>query len=89
MSFNNQINWMAVEDKINIEEFQAVQEQLGVIFPEDYRECILKYNGGCPKPSSYDFNGYKGKVFGFLLSYNQESSIYILDVYNRNKKSIT
>jgi hypothetical protein len=35
------------------EEIDKVQSQLGVVFPEDYRRFLLRYNGGRPKPDLF------------------------------------
>jgi cell wall assembly regulator SMI1 len=35
------------------EDITRVERQLGVIFPEDYRRFLLRYNGGRPKPDLF------------------------------------
>src|ERR1700732_179109 len=35
------------------EDITRVERELGVVFPEDYRQFLLRYNGGRPKPDLF------------------------------------
>ena len=47
--------------------------------PQDLKECLYKNNGGVPSLSTYDFADNKGKVFGGLLSFNNDDPDNIYD----------
>lgn len=49
------------------EMLDATQRALGVSFPDSYVECVLRNNGGRPRPSTFDYSGRRGAVFHRLL----------------------
>jgi len=42
----------------------SLEQELGVILPHDYREFLVRYNGGRPNPSFFPILGFKDNPFG-------------------------
>lgn len=76
----SQVTWLFVDEEIDSEIINNVEKSFGILFPEDYRECIKKNNGGYPEPNLYDFNEDEGgAVFDCLLSYtNKDANIEVI-----------
>ena len=48
------------------EDFRAFELRHGITFPADYREFMLKYNGGMPEPTCFiTKDGFKAQIFQF------------------------
>ncbi len=41
-------------DTLNLQEIQNAEKSLGVKFPDQYIQFLLKYNGGRPEPAGFD-----------------------------------
>jgi cell wall assembly regulator SMI1 len=79
----DEIEWFFVHSPIEDKEIFEVENILGIKFPDDYKECVKKYHGGSPKPSSFDFKERKGAVFNNLLSFDPYDKYdYIVKVRN-------
>jgi len=71
-----EITWLFTEEPINDEIVSKVERSLNVKFPEDYKECVLEYNGGYPKPNVFKFENSEGEaVFNDLLSFTGDYSL--------------
>ncbi|WHX50170.1 SMI1/KNR4 family protein [Paenibacillus woosongensis] len=51
-----QVTWLFTDEQLNENDIITMENSLGVKFPEDYKNCIKKYNGGYPEPNIYYFN---------------------------------
>ncbi|PEQ29255.1 SMI1/KNR4 family protein [Bacillus cereus] len=70
------VNWLFTEELIEEKIISKVEKSLGVIFPQDYKECVMKYNGGCPEPDNFNFeNGGEGVINNLLSFANQDMNI--------------
>ena len=47
--------------------------------PDDLKECIKKNNAGMPYPSKFDTVTSKNRVFGGLLSFNEEDDDIVIE----------
>lgn len=67
IGMSSKINWILEQDiSINNDIIDNVQSYFGVVFPNDYRECILKNDGGYPTPNRFKCQG-KEEVFNNLI----------------------
>ena len=82
------IKWLDVGKKIERESISKVEKELGVNFPADYIECVLKYHGGTPDPHTFDFESRKEAVFDRLLSYDPNQPHFILRDYEAIKNRL-
>ncbi|MWC31272.1 SMI1/KNR4 family protein [Paenibacillus sp. MMS18-CY102] len=74
------ITWLFTDEAIDEKAISAVEKSFRVRFPDDYRECVKKYNGGYPEPNVYDINADEGgAVFDCLLSFtNKDANIEVI-----------
>ena len=82
---NTKIKWLLIGLKIDRKKIKEIEKKIGIKFPEDYIDCVVNNHGGTPKKKAYDFKDRKEAVFNRLLSYNDESPINILKIYNLMK----
>jgi len=81
---NNSIRWISENDIVKESIIEKVESILGVKFPNDYIEIIIKNNGGYPKPNRFNLNGNE-EVFNNLLSFDEEDCSNIINTYNDTK----
>lgn len=66
------IKWERTHDPITEQIISEVEEKFNVIFPQDYKNCVMKYNGSHPVPNIFFFEDGGEGVFDCLLSYTNE-----------------
>lgn len=49
-----------------------VEKELGIQFPEAFRELVLLHNHGSAYPDTFDTETRKGRAFGRLLNFNDD-----------------
>lgn len=54
---------------LTLEKLDEVQQRLQLEFPAEYREFLLKYNGGKPTPNTFTFTDHSGKQSDSLVHY--------------------
>ncbi|MFJ7744617.1 SMI1/KNR4 family protein [Peribacillus sp. NPDC097295] len=65
--------WLFVEDEKPVESVIAlVEKAFGIEYPEDYKKCIMKYNGGFPHPNIFNFKDGRQGVFNDLISFTDK-----------------
>lgn len=69
------ITWRRVHDPLNEQIISKVEKSLGTELPSDYKQCIIKYNGGSPDPSVFNFKDGGTGQFGYLLSFTGDPNI--------------
>jgi hypothetical protein len=80
------------EIAINLEDIANLEKKLNICFPEDYKQHLLKYNGGHPIKDGYplieyidnDPNDNSADIAWFLAIYNGEHNNFLRD-YNTFK----
>lgn len=60
------INYVELEEKIC-----AIEKELNVSFPNDFKDIIQKYNKGMPNPNKIPLGEDKYAVFDRLISFNK------------------
>ncbi|MFF2484323.1 SMI1/KNR4 family protein [Paenibacillus sp. NPDC058071] len=61
--------WIYAEEPVDDATIVSVEQLFKVTFPQDYKDCIKKYNGSYPVPDIFDYdNGGQG-VFNDLISF--------------------
>jgi hypothetical protein len=78
------IDWDYVETNPDIEDIRDIEKEWGITFPDDYIDCVSKYQGGSPDKNRFDIEGEE-YIFNSLLSFNIDEN-YIIDVYDNLKE---
>ncbi|WP_332651328.1 SMI1/KNR4 family protein [Lysinibacillus sp. 54212] len=76
----NDLTWPVPDGTVSAEYIIGVGKQMGYIFPSDYVECAVHNNGSAVLPYNFEVNETT-RVFGTLLSYDEDSSENIVKVY--------
>ena len=74
------LTWPVPDEPVSAEYIYEVGKQMDFIFPSDYVECATTNNGSAVLPYKFEVDGVT-RVFGTLLSYDTDSSEYIVKVY--------
>ncbi|MED1058862.1 SMI1/KNR4 family protein [Bacillus mycoides] len=74
------LTWPVPDEPVSAEYIYEVGKQMDFIFPSDYVECAITNNGSAVLPYKFEVDGVT-RVFGTLLSYDTDSSEYIVKVY--------
>jgi len=80
------MNWILPKTKINEEMIKKVEEKFNILFPEDFKEVILKYNGASPIKMAYDTEKTKERVAEYLLSFSPNDLDNIYEAYDSIKE---
>ncbi|MDM5186248.1 SMI1/KNR4 family protein [Bacillus sp. DX4.1] len=81
------IEWDNPDKLVSMECVQEVAKKIGVHFPQDYIKCVLENNGASVEPEAFDVKGIE-RVFGSLLSYDENRIENILKVYENYKGTL-
>lgn len=81
------VKWRSWDEPVTENEIKMVEEKFEVKFPLDYVEVAMKYNGAHVSPELFQVEG-KEKVFGTLLTYDNEDDENILEVFNDYKDTL-
>ncbi|CAM3914800.1 1,3-beta-glucan synthase regulator [Bacillus luti] len=82
----NNVTWIGVNKKeITDEHIQQVEQYLGVKFPNDFIECVKKYDGGYPRPKVFDIQGLDESTFNDLLTLHIDDKYSIVQKYENIK----
>lgn len=70
------MKWLNYKD-ISIDIIESVENRLEITLPEDYKQIVLKYDGGYPNPNHFKVDG-KVEIFNNLISLdeNEYNNIY-------------
>ncbi|WP_430482696.1 SMI1/KNR4 family protein [Rossellomorea marisflavi] len=83
----SKIVWQFADQAVSEEYVKKTGSELGYELPEDYIECVALNNGANVEPDLFHV-GTIEKVFGTLLSYDQDNDEYIVDVFNSYKAAL-
>ncbi|MGM1019044.1 MAG: SMI1/KNR4 family protein [Bacillota bacterium] len=68
--------WIFVEGAVDDATIDATEQLFEVTFPQDYKDCVKKFNGGYPEPNNFDYDDGAQGVFNDLISFtNSELNI--------------
>ncbi len=82
------IVWNTEYDKLPLENIKIVEERLSQEFPNDYVECVSKYQGGRPSLCNIKITENETIQFCCLLTFLAFDDLDILEVYNSIKRKI-
>jgi cell wall assembly regulator SMI1 len=74
------IVWERVVGSVDEKTIAKVEEKFSIRFPQEYKECVMKYNGGHPVPNVFYFTDEGEGCFDHLLSFTSDPNIE--DVYD-------
>lgn len=83
----SKVKWKYTEKEVSREYIEKVGTELGIKFPDDYIECAMYNHGGNAEPNCFNL-GENQKIFGGLLSFNEESMENIIQAYSCIKKAL-
>lgn len=69
----------------NINEFECLVKYA---FPDDFRECIKKYNGGRPENKIFDTDASQERALKSFLSFNKNDRETVWKIYEWNKQEL-
>ncbi len=75
------MKWILKESNISNSDIENMEQKLGISFPSDFKEVILKNNGSSPELNVFDTDVSQERVAEYLLSFNQDDKGNILDTY--------
>jgi hypothetical protein len=76
----NKFTWIRPLLPITIQDIQAIERKLDVVFPNLFVECVLRYNGAYVQPSDIYIKGRGLAVLNVLTSLvNYEAGVYLVD----------
>ncbi|QWG42503.1 SMI1/KNR4 family protein (plasmid) [Bacillus mycoides] len=81
------LEWKYADDLVTEEFVEKIGQSLGIKFPKDYIECAKVNHGANVIPYCFDVEGIE-RVFGSLLSFDEESSDYIVRDYNNYRATL-
>lgn len=78
----SQITWKYVKSLKNPNIITEVEQEFGIVIPQDLKEIIEKFNNGRPSLNEFDTTLSKGNEFKKLLSFNAEDIENVFDFKN-------
>lgn len=75
------IVWVGVSnEKVTDHEIEQVEKYFNIKLPNDFIECVKKYDGGYPRPKIFDVPGQDENVFNDLLTFHIEDEYSIVKI---------
>lgn len=81
------IEWQFSDKSVDVDYVLRIGQDLGFDFPKDYVDCVAINNGANVEPELFDVN-HKEKVFGTLLSFNDDNDEFIVSIYKSYRKTL-
>lgn len=81
------LEWKYADDPVTEEIIEKIGQAMGIKFPQYYIECAKVNHGANVIPYCFDVEGLE-RVFGSLLSFDEESSNYIVEDYNNYRATL-
>lgn len=83
----SELDWQDCDFPLSEDRTFEVEEALGFTFPEDFRHCIQRCNGGYVVQSDFDFVGESGRkttsCIGAILRFDSDAKVSrVMDVWN-------
>ncbi len=83
----NEIQWMNAKENLSNVEIKYVEDYFKVTFPEDYTNCIKKFDGAYPLPNAF-FIGDDEETFNNLLTLHKHEKNFLINMYENIKDRI-
>lgn len=81
------IEWQFSDEPVEVDYVIRIGNDVGFKFPKDYVNCLAINNGANVEPELFEVDN-KEKVFGTLLSFNDDNDEFIVSVFKSYKKSL-
>ncbi|MCU5283098.1 SMI1/KNR4 family protein, partial [Bacillus cereus] len=79
----NHITWInANENKITNNQIKQLEQYFNIKFPNDFIECVQKYDGGYPTPDTFYIPNQDENSLNNLLTLDSNKKYPILETYN-------
>lgn len=82
------MNWILVKNLSNSEIINDFEKKYEIEFPDSFKEIVRHYNGGRPRPNTFDSVETKERVVKGLLSFNKQDRENIWDTYENLKERL-
>lgn len=82
------VTWILTKDLIDESQMKKFESEHGITFPPEYKECVLKNNGGRPRPNVFDSSNRKELVAKALLSFERTHLDNIWDTYENLRERL-
>ncbi|WP_336769970.1 SMI1/KNR4 family protein [Bacillus bombysepticus] len=80
------ITWIGVSDKeVTDSEIKKVEDYFSIKLPNDFIECVKKYDGGYPRPKVFDIPGLDESTFNDLLTLHIDDKYSMVQRYENIK----
>ncbi len=78
---NERVNWKIYdEQQLDRSVIENVEKKIGFNFPEEYKECVIKYHGARPVQNLFNVENMQ-RVFGKFFGYDEGDSCSLLNYY--------
>lgn len=82
----NHITWInANENKITNNQIKQLEQYFNIKFPNDFIECVQKYDGGYPTPDNFNIPNQDENSLNNLLTLDSNKKYSILETYYNTK----
>lgn len=72
------MEWKFVKSQLSEKEILEVEKLLNIKLPIEFKNIVIKYNGGQPIPYCFDLNNEKEKVFSSLINFDLNAKNNVL-----------
>ncbi|WP_309260312.1 SMI1/KNR4 family protein [Bacillus cereus] len=84
------ITWInANENKITNSQINQLEQYFNIKFPNDFIECVQKYDGGYPTPDTFNIPNQDENSLNNLLTLDSNKKYSILETYNNTKDRLS
>ena len=84
------MEWRKIDNDIKLGNINTIEDSIGIKFPEDFTNFLLKHNHGRPKKPVFDTQLSSGRMMGSILNFNPEKkhADNFMNVYNTIKDKV-
>ncbi|KXY46992.1 MULTISPECIES: SMI1/KNR4 family protein [Bacillus] len=80
------ITWINVNEKrVTDDQIKQLEQYLNIKFPNDFIDCVQKYDGGYPTPDTFNIPNQDENSLNNLLTLDSDRKYSILETYNSTK----
>jgi hypothetical protein len=79
---SDNLNWKYVKALSDVESINSFESITGFTLPENFKECVKKYNGARPEYKTFDTEKKRERVLKTFLSFNPEDKENVWSYYS-------
>ena len=83
------MEWKYVKPLISDSVIDEFEKTIKYSFPDDFKDCVVKNNGGRPQLKIFDTSVCKERAIKSLLSFNKDDKVTIWKINEWNAKELT